>query len=135
MTTRVDFYEMSGRFTDPLDVVGVLVGKAFPATGNIAVVGRRAQLAELDQRLWEKPGGRFLPHGIDDEHAPIRLLEQPPQQAELLINLDAEAPLPSGRYERVLEIVPPGEDARPRLRQRWRDWSRQGAELHHHLLK
>ncbi|MCA1779684.1 MAG: DNA polymerase III subunit chi [Xanthomonadaceae bacterium] len=132
---RIDFYEMSGRFTDPLEVVGVLIGKAFPATCDIAVVGDRDMLAELDQRLWDKPAGRFLAHGIDDQQAPIRLLNQAPAHAALLINLDAEAPLPDGRYDRVLEIVPPGEDARPRLRQRWRDWNRTGAELHHHLLK
>jgi len=132
---RIDFYEMSGRFTDPLEVVGVLIGKAFPATRDIAVVGGRALLAELDQRLWDKPAGRFLPHGIDDDRAPIRLVSRPPAHAALLINLDAGEPLPGGRYERVLEIVPPGEDARPQLRQRWRDWSRTGAELHHHVLK
>jgi len=33
---RIDFYEMSGRFSDPVEVAGVLVGKAFPATSDIA---------------------------------------------------------------------------------------------------
>jgi len=132
---RIDFYEMSGRFTDPVEVAGMLVGKAFPATRDIAVVGNDAQLEALDARLWDKPDGRFLPHGIDEATAPIRLVGKAPEQAALLINLDADAELPSGSYERVLEVVPPDEQAKQRLRQRWLDWKARGADLHHHLLK
>jgi len=132
---RIDFYEMSGRFNDPVEVAGVLVGKAFPATDDIVVVGNRAQLEALDARLWEKPDGRFLPHGIDDAAAPIRLLHSAPERAGLLINLAADAEIPGGDYPRVLEIVPPDEQAKKRLRQRWLDWKARGAELHHHLLK
>lgn len=132
---RVDFYELSGRFQDPLDVTAVLVGKAWPAHHDIVVTGPKRALAELDERLWHKPAGRFLPHGLDDATAPIRLLEQAPDRAALLINLDPAAPLPAGAYQRVLELVPADEASRPRLRQRWKDWKAAGAELHHHVLK
>tara|TARA_Y100001933_G_scaffold233494_1_gene252856 strand:+ start:31 stop:432 length:402 start_codon:yes stop_codon:yes gene_type:complete len=132
---RIDFYEMSGRFSDPVEVAGVLVGKAFPATSDIAVVGTREQLSALDARLWDKPDGRFLAHGIDEAAAPIRLLDAAPERAGLLINLAADAEIPGGDYQRVLEIVPPDEQAKKRLRQRWMDWKSRGAELHHHLLK
>lgn len=132
---RIDFYEMSGRFTDPVEVAGVLVGKAFPATSDIAVVGTREQLSSLDVLLWDKPDGRFLPHGVDDASVPIRLLSSPPERAALLINLAGGSEMPTGQYERVLEIVPPDEQAKKRLRQRWMDWKTRGADLHHHLLK
>jgi len=132
---RIDFYEMSGRFSDPIEVAGVLVGKAFPATADIAVVGTREQLSALDARLWDKPDGRFVPHGIDDPIAPVRLVDSAPERAALLINLAADSEIPSGEYERVLEIVPPDEQAKKRLRQRWMDWKARGADLHHHLLK
>ena len=132
---RVDFYEMSGRFDDPLEVACILVGKAYPAVDDIAIVGPRETLERLDERLWETPTGRFLPHGIDDGRAPIVLADRAPERTRLLINLDASAPLPAGRYDRVLEIVPPHEDARPRLRRRGTEWTAAGAELHHHRLK
>jgi len=132
---RIDFYEMSGRFSDPVEVAGVLVGKAFPATGDIAVVGTRDQLSALDARLWDKPDGRFLAHDTDSAAAPIRLVETAPERAALLINLAADSEMPTGEYERVLEIVPPDEQAKARLRQRWMDWKARGADLHHHLLK
>ena len=132
---RVDFYEMSGRFTDPLEVAGILIGKAWPRTRAIAVVGPPEQLRTLDQRLWDRPEGRFLPHAVDDLHAPIQLTRTAPANAELLINLAPEAAIPDGRYERVLEIVPPDEALRKHLRRRWMGWKDRGAELHHHVLK
>ncbi|MGB0514680.1 MAG: DNA polymerase III subunit chi [Wenzhouxiangellaceae bacterium] len=132
---RIDFYEMSGRFRDPLDVAGILVGKAWPASRSIAVIGDADQLEALNRHLWEQPKGRFLPHAIDDPLAPIVLTERPPDQTDLLINLKPDASIPDGRYSRVLEIVPPDESLRKHLRRRWTEWSARGAELHHHVLK
>jgi len=132
---RVDFYEMSGRFTDPLFVARVLVSRAWPATSNIAVVGNAGDLAQLDEQLWAQPEGRFLPHERGESKAPIRLLENAPNEADLLINLDPTSPLPEGRYQRVLEIVPPNESLKQKLRERWKAWKQRGAELQHHVLK
>jgi DNA polymerase III subunit chi len=132
---RVDFYEMGGRFSDPLYVAGVLVSKAWPATREIAVVGNAADLAKLDEQLWAQPQGRFLPHDRGETKAPIRLLEDAPEKAGILINLDPAAPLPDGRFERILEIVPPDESLKQKLRERWMAWKQRGAELQHHVLK
>jgi DNA polymerase III subunit chi len=132
---RVDFYEMSGRFTDPLFVAGVLIGRAWPKSRPIVVIAERGQLSELDERLWSEPEGRFLPHGINQPDAPIQLLEDAPDSADILINLDPGAPLPGGRFERILEIIPPDEDIKARLRERWKAWKQRGAEVHHHVLK
>jgi len=132
---RVDFYEMSGRFTDPLFVASVLVGRAWPKASPIAVTGSPAQLELFDERLWSEPDGRFIPHAIDDDAAPIRLTAVAPDQAEVLINLDPTSSLPSGHYERILEIVPPEESLKQKLRERWVAWKQRGAELHHHVLK
>jgi DNA polymerase-3 subunit chi len=132
---RVDFYELSGRFSDPLFVATVLVGRAWPGARRIAIVAPRAQLQELDSRLWAEPEGRFLPHGIGQRQAPILLAEDAPGQADVLINLDAGAPLPGGRFERILELVPSDESTREKLRERWRAWKQRGAEVKHHVLK
>ena len=132
---RVDFYEMGGRFSDPLYVAGVLVSKAWPDTRDIAIVGSSWDLEQLDRHLWESHEGRFLPHERGDGKAPIRLVEQAPDSAGILINLDPASPLPEGRYQRVLEIVPPDESLKQKLRERWMAWKQRGAELQHHLLK
>jgi len=132
---RIDFYEISGRFSDPLFVATVLVGRAWPKARSVAVVAPAAQLRELDERLWSEPKGRFLPHGINQTAAPIVLAEDAPDEAEVLINLDPSAPLPGGRFERVLELVPSDASTREKLRDRWRAWQQRGAELNHHVLK
>lgn len=132
---RVDFYEMSGRFSDPLFVAGVLVGRAWPGSGSVAIVAPRAQLELLDRQLWETPEGRFLPHAIGKSNAPIQLLEDAPDQADILINLDPAAPLPGGRFERILELVPPDSGVKEQLRERWKAWKQRGADVHHHVLK
>jgi len=132
---RVDFYEMSGRFTDPLFVAGVLVSRAWPKARAIVVVATRSELESLDEQLWQTPEGRFLPHGIEQTGAPIQLLESAPDQADVLINLKPTAPLPDGRFERVLEIVPPDEALKAPLRERWKAWKTRGADVHHHVLK
>lgn len=132
---QVDFYELSGRFTDPLFVAGVLVGRAWPKAASVAVVAPRAQLEQLDQTLWSEPKGRFIPHAIGPSNAPIQLLEDAPDEAEILINLDPAAPLPGGKFERILEIVPPDENLKAKLRERWVAWKQRGAEVKHHVLK
>lgn len=132
---QVDFYQMGGRFVDPLQVTCILVGKAWPGITRIAIVTTAETLDALDEALWSSPDGRFLPHGRAGEAAPIQILTEAPDEADLLINLDPSAPLPTGRYDRVLEIVPATEQAREPLRQRWRDWKTQGASLNHHALK
>ncbi len=132
---RVDFYEMSGRFSDPLFVAGVLVGRAWPKAYPITITGSRTQLESLDERLWSEPEGRFLPHAMNDDTAPIRLSETAPDQSSVLINVDPTGPLPSGEFERILEIVPPEESLKQKLRERWMAWKQRGAELHHHVLK
>lgn len=132
---QVDFYQMGGRFVDPLEVTCILVGKAWPGIKNIVIVTTAEQVEALDEALWSSPAGRFLPHGRDGEVAPIQILTEAPTHADLLINLDPSAPLPTGQYGRVLEIVPATEQAREPLRARWRDWKTRGAQLNHHALK
>jgi len=132
---RVDFYQLSGRFSDPLFVATVLVGRAWPKAAKVAIVAPNEQLQILDKRLWSEPKGRFLPHGINQKNAPILLAEDAPDSADVLINLDPNAPLPGGRFERILELVPSDEQMREKLRERWRAWKQRGAELNHHVLK
>jgi len=132
---QVDFYQMGGRFVDPLQVTCILVGKAWPSITHIAIVTTAEHVDALDEALWASPEGRFLPHGRAGGTAPIQILTEAPAKADLLINLDPSAPLPTGQYDRVLEIVPATHEAREPLRQRWRDWKTRGASLNHHALK
>ena len=132
---QVDFYQMGGRFIDPVMVTCLLVGKAWPSVSDIAIVTTPDQVEALDDALWSSAQGRFFPHETGAGIAPIQILTQAPRSAQLLINLDPSSPLPEGEYARVLEIVPATEEAREPLRDRWRAWKAKGAALNHHALK
>jgi DNA polymerase-3 subunit chi len=135
VTLQVDFYQMGGRFADPLTVTALLVSKAWPKLEDIAIIADAEQLNALDETLWSTPSGRFFPHALDDDTAPIRLLTNAPPKAQLLINLNPDAPLPDGDFDRVCELVPATDQAREPLRERWRAWQARGATLNHHALK
>jgi DNA polymerase-3 subunit chi len=131
---QVDFYQLGGRYQDPIEVAGVLVAKAWPQHRNIAIVAPSAQLPALDAQLWQTPAERFLPHDLAPCSAPIRLMTEAPEHADVLINLDPLNALPSGHYQRVLEIIPADASAREPLRQRWRAWQQRGQTPRHHRL-
>lgn len=71
----------------------------------------------LDQQLWELEGAAFVPHQLwqespDTGAAPGLLLgwdEPPPQQHEVLINLQVDVPYCFSRFDRLLEIVDAGQ--------------------------
>lgn len=131
---QVDFYQLGGRYQDPIEVTAVLVAKAWPAHPRIAIVARPEQLPGLDAQLWQTPAERFLPHELAPTSAPISLMTQAPETADVLINLDPLNALPDGLYQRVLEIIPADASAREPLRQRWRAWQQRGHTPRHHRL-
>lgn len=116
-------------------VACLLVSKAWPSIQSIAIVAQADQVEALDEALWQSPNGRFLPHEPAPTQAPIEIGTEAPTRVELLINLNPNAPLPTGEYTRVLEIVPATEEAKAPLRERWRAWKARGASLNHHALK
>lgn len=130
---QVDFYLLDRG--DPLDLTVRLAARAWPSHSPLVITGSAAQLVDLDERLWRRPDGRFLPHGIDDASAPIRLQTSAPVAAAAWINLDGDGPVSGEGFERVLEIVSGDEPARAAARERYRAWREAGANIRHHKLK
>lgn len=130
---RVDFYLLERG--DPLVVTTRLAARAWPEFRPLVITGSEQTLAKLDERLWREPGGRFLPHGIEDERAPIRLQTTRPTTATAWINLADGRDIPTGPFRRVLEIVSADEASRSAARRRYKAWRDQGAEINHHKMK
>ena len=130
---QVDFYLLGTG--DPLDLTVRLVARAWPEFSPLVVTGPAERLGDLDDRLWQAPAGRFLPHGIDDPSAPIRLQTAAPASAAAWINLDGSCRTTGSDFDRVLEIVPGDEAARAAARNRYRAWRDAGADIRHHKLK
>ena len=128
---QVDFYLLESAGVS--DIVPRLVAKAWPEHRDIVIAAPESVLDALDPALWEKPGGRFLPHDRDGS-APIRLQTEVPAECALLIHLHPVPVPPRGRFGRVLEVVGPDEADRAPARKRFKAWKDAGVQLRHHRL-
>ncbi|MEZ5558282.1 MAG: DNA polymerase III subunit chi [Pseudomonadales bacterium] len=137
--TRVDFYvledvdlQAAQRFACRLAVRAVASGSAVHIHVDDA-----AAAAELDDRLWQYPEHRFIPHRsehqTDGAAAPLVLgWSQPAAPDGVLINLGGEIPGFFGRFERVAEIVVGA--TREQGRARYKFYRDRGYPLFHHEL-
>lgn len=85
-----------------------------------------AALHSFDQLLWSFEPDSFVPHAIDDAHAPVCLGLQPPDDFKgCCLNLASRA-VDTERFERVLEIIGADDAAKAQGRQRFRDYRQAG---------
>lgn len=90
-------------------------------------------VAKFDQLLWSFEPDSFVPHAIDDVHAPVCLGLQPPAGFQgCCLNLADDAVDATG-FARVLEIIGADEAAKLHGRQRFRDYRQAGwsPQTHH----
>jgi DNA polymerase-3 subunit chi len=136
--TRITFYFNA---PDKLEVARKLAAKAF-LSGQQALVytSDPAQAQAADQGFWCAQQLSFLPH-VRCGHplaseTPVLIGDNPDnlQHADVLINLDQEAPPFFGRFERLLEIVTPDPADRERARERYRYFKERGYALETHDL-
>ncbi|HVI57303.1 MAG TPA: DNA polymerase III subunit chi [Luteimonas sp.] len=137
---RADFYLIAKpRFRDePLRLVCELARKAHDAGQWTLVLARDAAQAELlDDLLWDMGDDAYIPHqiaGADVEEDEAAVLIAPPgidaPLRPLVINLRDAAV--EGAFERVLEVVPPDDDARGPLRERWKQYKARGLDVSKH---
>ena len=145
---RIDFHS---NVSDKLEYACRLTRKIWSATAagepvrHIVMVGEKADLKKLDERLWSFSAVDFLPHCfIDDEAAietPILLaddflspaLSQLPH-ADVLIHLGMRMPsdVPGllARFPRIVEVVTIDEAERLAGRERYKAYRDLGHELH-----
>lgn len=134
---RADFYLIDKpRFREqPLLLVCELTRKAYAAQQPTLILTRDyAQAEALDELLWAFDEDAMIPHQLagDDDDAATAVLIVPPgvdtADRPLLINLRETCP--TGRFQRVLEVVAADPAERDGSRLRWREYQRLGFELH-----
>lgn len=142
--TRIDFYilEHGGPEQGP-QVACRVAEKAYLAGHRVYIHTSDARQAErLDELLWTFRQGSFVPHQKLETGTPADALTpihigwggEPEVHDEVLINLAAEVPLFFSRFQRVAEIVPPGDDARQLGRARYKFYRDRGYPLETHSL-
>jgi len=140
--TRIDFYILPEGGTGGHEAVSCrLVEKAYKLGMNVYIHTDSAEQARrIDELLWTFRAGSFLPHALhppkDDDEVPVRIGsgDQPWDGAQVLINLSVEVPLFFSRFERVAEVVAPGEAGKAQGRERYRFYRDRGYPLQSHNL-
>jgi DNA polymerase III subunit chi len=130
-----------------------LLRKAFRQGARVAVVGRAAELRDLDRDLWTFDERDFVPHvsfgtrtpaGAPGSLTPIWLLEaswvQWPESLlatvpPVVVNLGADWHDQMARCDRLIEIVGTSDDWAQAARLRWRDFKTWGWPIKHHVAE
>lgn len=138
MASRVDFYVVQGGDADR--VACRLAEKAFEQGLTVFIRAASDDHARgLDEMLWTFRGASFVPHALAGEaEEDIRVILGPEpgeRSAGLLINLGVDAPGGPERFERIAEIVGPGDAQRRAGRERFRYYrDRMGIEPETHRV-
>jgi DNA polymerase IIIc chi subunit len=127
---EVDFYVLESPAADPAAHACKLALMDWERDQQVFVVTADKQAGrQLDELMWEQPGGRFLPHALAGSQAadkapvnigPLSALNR----AEVVINLCPEAIPQPERFSRIQEIVP--HDDRDASRAKYRTYRELG---------
>lgn len=137
--TRVDFYLMESG--DKEQFACRLINKIFQKKHMVYVhAADIAQAHALDQMLWTWSDLAFIPHGLPDDKQANELPviighgEPPGHHHDVLVSLADTSPPFFSRFERVVEIVPPTEEAKNKARDRFRFYRDRGYALETHKI-
>lgn len=151
--TSVDFYVLSEGPENALELLACkLAEKALKGGHKIYIQATDAeQAAQLNEMLWSYKAESFLPHQLapvadetssqdstnkPEDQCPISIghLEAPEQYEEILINLSQKIPAAYARFERLLELVPPQQQAREALRANFGHYRDRGYPIKTHEI-
>lgn len=140
--TQVEFHT---GVEDLLHFACRLLRKAHRQGARLLVTGSGPTLSALDRELWVFDAQDFVPHRRVQEgqradaaleRTPIWLVEgeAPATAPDILVNLDAEAPVDPARFARIIEIVSTDAEATRRARLRWKRYESTGLAIRHHAV-
>lgn len=99
-----------------------------------------ASAQQLDDLLWTFRDGSFVPHNLigqtDAETPPVTIGhgDEPPVDADLLINLSPDVPAFFSRFDKTAEIVSGSEAQRAQSRERFKHYRDRGYEIQTHKI-
>lgn len=123
-----------------------LLRKAYVSGATVVVKGSAELLPQLDQMLWSFSPTEFIPHCSASEPqnlltvtpivlAPnIESIEALPHH-QVLLNIGEEVATGYEKFERVIEIVGPGEADKAHARARWKHYTQRGYPVKTHESK
>jgi DNA polymerase III subunit chi len=84
---------------------------------------------QLDDRLWGFDSTSFIPHGINDKHAPICISAELPDQSDWIVfNFNKQALEQFANFSHIIEIIENNELAKQVGREKFKNYRRFGIE-------
>ncbi len=139
---RADYYILGSADYDSRELLACrLCEKAISQGLKVSIyTSSKADLNQLDQRLWSFRADSFIPHAIlhSNSNAAFNSVQltdkaellQP--DSDLLINLGTEPPDTAAQFNRVVEIVSQSPDVLAATRNSYKLRKEAGWELHRH---
>lgn len=138
---QVDFYVLKSPALDARQLACKLALMAWERGHRITVTtASEAEAGELNELMWSSPAGRFLPHELatagNAPLAPVSIgLLEDLKAGDVVINLCPEPVPEPGRFNRLLEIVPPQGPGLAASRDKFRFYREQGISPQSHDIK
>lgn len=144
--TRIDFYLLTGDAAGGETAISKdmavcrLTNKAFLLGHRVYIhTADAAEAQRLDNLLWTFNAGSFIPHAANhdvDENMPVIIGPDAPPEAfnDVLVSLAPQVPECFSRFQRVAEVVGPGDEDKRLARERFRFYRDRGYELQTHNL-
>ena len=140
--TRVDFYLLNQEQPDAACLLACrLLEKAYQRGHRVFVFCDSKEQAEhLDELLWTYKDDSFIPHHIQGEGPepppPVQIGYGPEPRGfnDILLNMSTSIPSYFTRFKRVMEIVIANDTAKELSREHYREYRKQGCELHTHPI-
>lgn len=139
---RVDFYLLSDSAAEASWLLACrLLEKAYYRAHRVFVFCDNQQDAEkLDELLWTFKDDSFIPHNLQGEGPE----PPPPVQIgfgtlprgfnDILLNLSATRPDFYPKFRRIIEIVSNNDAAKDAARAQYRQYKKEGCDIHTHPL-
>ena len=144
--TRIDFYLLNGDAAGGETAISKdmavcrLTNKAFLLGHRVYIhTTDAAEVQRLDNLLWTFSAGSFIPHAASHdagENMPVIIGQDAPPETfdDVLISLAPQVPECFSRFQRVAEVVGPGDEDKRLARERFRFYRDRGYELQTHNL-
>ncbi len=133
--TKIQFYHLLS--TSLERAIPKLMEKALEGKSRVVMLASDEKtLKRVSDAMWNSDPNSFLPHGTaKDAHASeqpiyLSLVDENPNQADVLVVLDGSVPTSFHSYAKVLDVFDGNDDAQvASARERWTKYKEQGAAL------
>lgn len=136
--TNINFYKISGGFSESLILACQLTEKAFQQGLQVLLHTDSEDVSrQLDDLLWSFRPTAFLPHAVEPVPASaiaINHTDEPGDHHGLLINLTRDTPGWFSRFEKAIEIVYDDQQVIEQKRTRFSFYKHCGYPLNFHDL-